>query len=106
MGVIAEIADRVMVMYAGRVVERGMKRDLLLEPRHPYTQALLNSIPPLTGARPKRLRAIPGTPPSLFGRPSGCAFGPRCNRRFESCSSEPHLVGVNHAVACFLERQA
>ena len=68
MGVIAEIADRVMVMYGGRVVERGTKRDLFLNPQHPYTRALLDSIPPLEGERPRRLRSIPGSPPSLFDR--------------------------------------
>jgi peptide/nickel transport system ATP-binding protein len=102
MGVIAEIAHRVMVMYAGRVVERGVKRDLFLDPRHPYTQALLNSIPPLAGTRPKRLRAIPGAPPSLLDRPAGCAFGPRCERRFAPCGREPQLSRDEHAAACFL----
>ncbi len=101
MGVIAEIADRVMVMYAGRIVERGSKRDLFLDPRHPYTQALLDSIPPLTGERPKRLKSIPGSPPSLLDRPPGCAFGPRCPRRFEQCSNQPELSGGSHGAACF-----
>lgn len=101
MGVIAEIADRVMVMYAGRIVERGMKRDLFLDPRHPYTRALLDSIPPLAGARPKRLKSIPGSPPSLLDRPPGCAFGPRCPQRFEQCGNQPELLGGSHAAACF-----
>ena len=101
MGVMAEIADRMLVMYAGRVVERGSKADLFLNPRHPYTQALLDSIPPLTGARPKRLRAIPGAPPNLLNKPPGCAFAPRCPQRFEACSTEPPLVGDTRAAACF-----
>ncbi len=101
MGVIAEIADRVMVMYAGRIVERGTKRDLFLDPRHPYTQALLDSIPPLTGERPKRLKSIPGSPPSLLDRLPGCAFGPRCPVRFEQCSNQPELSGASHGAACF-----
>jgi len=101
MGVIAEIAHRVMVMYSGRIVESGGKRDLFLDPRHPYTRALLDSIPPLEGARPKRLRAIPGAPPSLGNRPQGCAFGPRCAQRFEPCNRQPPLLGEPHATACF-----
>ncbi len=101
MGVMAEIADRMLVMYAGRVVERGAKNDLFLEPRHPYTQALLESIPPLTGEKPKRLRAIPGAPPNLLNRPPGCAFAPRCARVFEKCAAEPALIGGERAAACF-----
>jgi peptide/nickel transport system ATP-binding protein len=104
MGVIAEIADRVMVMYAGRVVERGSKRDLFMGPQHPYTRALLDSIPPLTGERPRRLRAIPGMPPSPLDRPHGCAFAPRCSSRFDKCAVQPELTGDAHAAACFLAR--
>ncbi len=102
MGVIAEIADRVMVMYAGRIVESGSKRDLFLDPRHPYTRALLDSIPPLAGKRPRRLRSIPGSPPSLLDRPAGCSFGPRCPKRFDRCAAQPALTGASHAAACFL----
>ena len=101
MGVMAEIADRMMVMYAGRVVERGTKEDLFVAPRHPYTQALLDSIPPLSGAKPKRLRTIPGSPPNLLNRPSGCSFAPRCPQRFEKCSADPVLDGGARAAACF-----
>jgi peptide/nickel transport system ATP-binding protein len=68
MGVIAELADRVMVMYAGRIVERAGKLAIFRTPLHPYTQGLLESIPPLKGAKPHRLKAIPGTPPSLLNR--------------------------------------
>ena len=103
MGVIAEIADRVMVMYAGRIVERAAKRDILSEPRHPYTRALLDSIPSLTGARPRRLKSIPGSPPSPFQIPAGCPFGPRCPSRFEKCVNRPPLDGEGHQTACFLE---
>ncbi|MGB8316372.1 MAG: ABC transporter ATP-binding protein [Aestuariivirga sp.] len=102
MGVIAEIADRVMVMYGGRIVECGSKRELFLDPQHPYTRALLDSIPPLEGKRPKRLRSIPGSPPSLLDRPKGCAFGPRCPKYFDRCAVQPALVGTSHAAACFL----
>jgi peptide/nickel transport system ATP-binding protein len=101
MGVMAEIADRIMVMYAGKIVESGVKRDIFREPRHPYTQGLLNSIPPLAGERPRRLRSIPGYPPSILNRPQGCSFGPRCPRRFERCVAEPPLVGAPHSAACF-----
>jgi peptide/nickel transport system ATP-binding protein len=103
MGVIAEIADRVMVMYAGRIVERAAKRDILSEPRHPYTRALLDSIPSLTGARSRRLKSIPGSPPSPFQIPAGCPFGPRCPSRFEKCVNRPPLDGEGHQTACFLE---
>ena len=101
MGVMAEIADRMLVMYAGRVVERGTKEELFLQPLHPYTRALLDSIPPLTGEKPKRLRAIPGTPPNLLNRPLGCAFAPRCIERFEKCSAEPALGDGKNTAACF-----
>jgi peptide/nickel transport system ATP-binding protein len=101
MGVMAEIADRMMVMYAGRIVERGSKQDLFLAPRHPYTRALLDSIPPLSGDKPKRLKAIPGSPPNLLHRPPGCAFAPRCPQRFDKCVGEPPLVGGTRASACF-----
>jgi peptide/nickel transport system ATP-binding protein len=109
MGVVAEVADRVMVMYAGRIVERGNKRDLFKSPWHPYTWGLLDSIPPLEGARPRRLRSIAGSPPSLSSLPRGCAFGPRCRFRFEQCGERPPLAGNGHAAACFLpddEREA
>jgi peptide/nickel transport system ATP-binding protein len=101
MGVIAEIADRVMVMYAGRIVERASKRDIFASPRHPYTRALLNSIPALEGVRPHRLTAIPGAPPALLNRPPGCAFGPRCSHHFSDCAKTPELIGLDHATACF-----
>ena len=103
MGVIAEMADRIMVMYAGRIVERGTKEELFLGPRHPYTRALLDSIPPLAGPKPRRLRAIAGSPPSPFDMLQGCAFAPRCPLRFSRCVERPPLFGNAHAAACFLE---
>jgi len=107
MGVVSELADRVMVMYAGRVVERGNRAALFSDPRHPYTRALLGSIPPLTGEKPRRLPAIPGSPPSLLRLPQGCAFGPRCPLRFDACiAGKPALGDGPHAAACFLEAQA
>ena len=103
MGVIAEMADRVMVMYSGRIVERGTKAEILLKPRHPYTKALLDSIPPLEGEKPRRLRSIPGSPPSLFDLPKGCSFAPRCPSRFDRCVEKPALETGAHAAACFLK---
>ncbi|WP_054309208.1 ABC transporter ATP-binding protein [Mesorhizobium sp. 1M-11] len=102
MGVVSELADRVMVMYAGRVVERGSRTELFSDPQHPYTRALLGSIPPLTGEKPHRLPAIPGSPPSLLRLPEGCAFGPRCPVNYEPCrAGKPVLGDGNHAAACF-----
>jgi peptide/nickel transport system ATP-binding protein len=101
MGVIAELADRVMVMYAGGIVERGTKRELFSSPQHPYTLALLDSIPPLQGARPHRLKSIPGAPPALLNRPPGCAFAPRCPSRFDKCGAVPVLPNTGHDAACF-----
>jgi len=103
MGVVAEIADRVMVMYAGRIVERGGKRGLFTRPWHPYTWGLLDSIPPIEGARPRRLKSIAGMPPSLIELPRGCAFGPRCRHRIARCDERPELAGdEGHAAACWL----
>ena len=101
MGVIAEIASRVMVMYAGRIVERGTQSQLFSEPLHPYTKALLDSIPPLEGTKPHRLKSIPGAPPTLLNRPAGCAFAPRCISRFEACVNTPALTEHGHDAACF-----
>ena len=107
MGVVAEVADRVQVMYAGRIVERGAKRDLFKSPRHPYTWGLLDSIPPLDGPRPHRLKSIAGMPPSLLALPKGCAFGPRCRYRFDKCDERPGLAGSGgHDSACFLSPEA
>lgn len=107
MGVVSELADRVMVMYAGRIVERGSRAELFTDPLHPYTRALLGSIPPLTGDKPRRLPAIPGSPPSLLRLPKGCAFAPRCPVRYEPCNTaRPDLAGGSHAAACFRVAQA
>ncbi|MBX3491248.1 ABC transporter ATP-binding protein [Parvibaculum sp.] len=87
MGVIAEAADRVAVMYAGRVVEVGPVDDIVRRPRHPYTQGLMSAIPPLDH-RPDRLVQIPGSMPRLTAIPSGCAFHPRCPQAFALCRVE------------------
>jgi len=106
MGVVADIADRVAVMYAGRIVEQGTKRDLFYDPEHPYTWGLLGSIARLDRPRPKRLTTIKGLPPSMLRLPDGCAFGPRCPHRFDRCLEEvPALtdkVGGGHLDACHL----
>jgi peptide/nickel transport system ATP-binding protein len=105
MGVVADIADRVAVMYAGRVVEQGTKEDLFYNPLHPYTWGLLGSIARLDRPRPRRLTAIPGMPPSLISLPAGCAFAGRCAHRFSSCGELPGLTdkaGDGHLDACHL----
>jgi peptide/nickel transport system ATP-binding protein len=103
LGVVAETADRVMVMYAGRIVEKGTTRELFTDPWHPYTWGLHDSIPPLEGPRPRRLRSIPGSPPSLLNLPKGCAFQTRCRFRFARCVERPELFGEGtHRAACFL----
>jgi len=103
LGVIAETADRVAVMYAGRIVEHGSVRAILREPQHPYTRGLLASTP--RGASGQRLRAIEGSVPLLGALPPGCAFNPRCPDRFEPCRSAPppeYAVGEEHGARCYL----
>jgi peptide/nickel transport system ATP-binding protein len=103
MGVVGTISDRVMVMYAGTVVERGPKPLVLARPSHPYTLGLLRSIPPMHGERPFRLPSIPGSPPAPTARPAGCPFQPRCDFRFEPCGNRPPLFRHGaQEVACFL----
>jgi peptide/nickel transport system ATP-binding protein len=103
LGVIAEMADRVAVMYAGRIVEQAAVADLLASPAHPYTRGLLASIPGGdSGARPS---AIPGTVPVLGYLPPGCAFAPRCPNRFEPCDRQPPGVtttDAEHSVRCYM----
>jgi oligopeptide/dipeptide ABC transporter ATP-binding protein len=105
MGVVADMADRIAVMYAGRIVEQGTSRDLFYDPQHPYTWGLLGSIARLDRPRPPRLAAIPGLPPSLLRLPEGCAFSERCAHRFDLCSTQPELagrLGTAHLDACHL----
>ncbi len=102
MGVIAETADRVAVMYAGRIAEIGEVRELVGDPLHPYTQGLMAAIPTLE-ARPERLMQIPGAMPRLAALPRGCAFAPRCPRAFERCAKRPPLIAVgDRGAACWL----
>jgi peptide/nickel transport system ATP-binding protein len=91
LGVVAEIADEIVVMYAGRVVERAQTRSLFYDPQMPYTWGLLGSIPRLDRPRQERLHSIKGTPPSLIRSPTGCKFRPRCPHAFDKCMEEPGL---------------
>jgi peptide/nickel transport system ATP-binding protein/oligopeptide transport system ATP-binding protein len=109
MGVVAEMADRVAVMYAGRIVEQGSRRDVFYQPQHPYTWGLLGSIARLDRPKPRRLATIPGLPPSLISLPPGCAFAKRCAYRFQACGQIPPLtdkLGNGHLDACHLDPQA
>jgi oligopeptide/dipeptide ABC transporter ATP-binding protein len=115
LGVIADLADDVLVMYGGKPVEHAPRRTLYYQPHHPYTKGLLESVPGSTGAK-DRLKPIPGTPPSLINVPSGCAFHPRCEYVMDRCvTDEPLLAAVNdregfpdlgHTSACWLPHEA
>jgi len=108
MGVVADMADRIAVMYAGRIVEQGTAREVFYDPQHPYAWGLLGSIARLDRPRPRRLAAIPGMPPSLMRLPAGCAFAERCAHRFERCAEAPRLLdrtGTGHLDACHLSLQ-
>jgi peptide/nickel transport system ATP-binding protein len=107
LGVVAEMADDVAVMYAGRIVEAASAESVFSGPQHPYTWGLLSSVPTLRGPRHAELPAIPGTPPSLIHRPSGCHFHPRCPyARPEHARIDPPLEALSdeptHQVACLL----
>jgi oligopeptide/dipeptide ABC transporter ATP-binding protein len=91
LGVVADIADRVIVMYAGRVVEEGTLDEIFYDPQHPYTWGLLGSITRIDADRSQRLPAIPGQPPSLLRPPTGCHFRPRCPHAFDRCTEVPPL---------------
>ena len=105
LGVVNQLCDRVMVMYAGRIVEEGTRERLLRQPRHPYTQGLLGSIPELKADTHADLRAIPGRPPAPGEETKGCAFAPRCPLVCDRCWEEqPALteLGPDDRVACFV----
>ena len=105
LGVVAGVADRMMVMYGGRAVEKGTVDDLFYDPRHPYTLGLLHSTPHIA-KRAERLDPIQGLPPSLEHLPSGCSFHPRCAFRFDKCFAErPPLedIGAGRSKACWYE---
>ncbi|MBD8036141.1 ABC transporter ATP-binding protein [Solibacillus sp. A46] len=105
LGVVAKIADRIAVMYAGQVIEIGTKRDIFYNPQHPYTQGLLNSVPRLD-LMEEELKPIDGTPPDLFAPPPGCAFAARCPKAMIVCNKvEPDTTAINefHQVSCWLQ---
>ncbi len=91
LGVVAEVADRVLVMYAGKVVEEGTLDEIFYDPQHPYTWGLLGSLTRIDRPRPERLPQIAGQPPSLLDLPTGCPFRPRCPHEFGKCSEYPGL---------------
>jgi peptide/nickel transport system ATP-binding protein len=107
LGVVADVADEIIVMYAGRVVEQAEKRKLFYDPQMPYTWGLLGSIPRLDRPRVERLHSISGTPPSLINLPRGCKFRPRCPHAFDKCNEEPALENrvedPGHLDRCWLE---
>ncbi|WP_323036578.1 ABC transporter ATP-binding protein [Pararhodobacter sp.] len=103
LGVIAGIADRVMVMYGGQIAEQGPVREVFANPAHPYTRALLQTMPKLHGARDAKLRVIEGQPPILNRQPVACPFNDRCPHAFARCAAENpkrRSLGENHDVAC------
>jgi oligopeptide/dipeptide ABC transporter ATP-binding protein len=97
-GAIAAVSRRIAVFYAGRVVETGLAEDVLRRPAHPYTRALLGSLP---RAGMTKLEVIGGSPPDFAALPKGCAFAPRCPLRVEKCEEDPPLMGEGHAAACW-----
>ncbi len=114
LGVIAGLAERVIVMYAGFIVEKGTVDDIYKDPRHPYTLALLKSLPRVDRTSDERLATIPGFPPDLLGLPPGCPFTPRCTYNMERCRKENPILmplqesnklvsGPGHQVACWVD---
>ncbi len=106
LGVVAEVADRVLVMYAGQVVENATLDEIFYAPKHPYTWGLLGSLARLDRPRTARLEQIPGAPPSLLSPPPGCRFAPRCSHVFDECAEMPPLeprTGGAHLDRCWLD---
>jgi oligopeptide transport system ATP-binding protein len=105
LGVVAELADKINVMYAGRIIERGLVEDIYKNPRHPYTMGLLGSLPRLDEAPGTKLVAIPGLPPDLVALPPGCPFAARCDYRRDRCLEELQVLEPaekqDHLVACW-----
>ena len=103
MGVVSELADDVAVMYMGNIVERGSVKEVLKHPAHPYTSALLRSIPVLHKGKNQNLQPIRGSTPDPYDRPKGCQFGPRCDFFCEKCNEMPpeSPVCAGHSVRCW-----
>lgn len=108
LGVVAGLCDRVLVMYAGEVVECGSVEQIYYQPRHPYTQGLLASVPRLDRPVDEGLHAIPGNPPNLLALPEGCSFRDRCPRAFDACKKSPPMREDKggRVYRCFLEEQS
>ena len=104
LGVVADIADRIAVMYAGRIVEQGTVDEIFYDPQHPYTWGLLGSITRVDRDRAERLPSIAGLPPSLLDPPEGCHFRARCPHEFAKCTEVPDLAdrGAGHPDRCWL----
>lgn len=105
LGVVAGMADRVAVMYAGKVVETGVAEQIFYHPSHPYTKALLKSLPTIEMDRSQRLTSIPGTPPDLLNPPAGCGFASRCTECMKICHTslpEEFTIAENHKSSCWL----
>ncbi len=106
LGVVADVADRIQVMYAGEIIERGRKDDIFYNPQHPYTWALLKSVPRLDTENKATLYSLPGTPPDLLAPPKGCAFAPRCSCAMAICKVKPPIkyeISSEHSVSCWLK---
>ena len=106
LGVVARYAQRIYIMYAGKIVESGSCKDIFRQPRHPYTIGLLKSVPRLDEKVGTKLVPIDGMPPNLINMPSTCAFLPRCSRAIEQCRKEPwpelRMVGDQHYIRCYV----
>jgi oligopeptide transport system ATP-binding protein len=106
MGVVAGLCERVIVMYAGHIIEQAKIKELYGNPRHPYTLGLLGSIPRLDAVRKSKLTPIEGLPPDLIDTPPGCPFAPRCAYAIDTCTQErPELrtVAPEHQIACWVD---
>ena len=110
MGVVANMAERIYVMYAGQIVEHGSSRDIFYHPKHPYTRGLLQSVPRIDGRQQGELHSIPGTPPDLIAPPQGCAFAARCPNAMKICKKKaPQYISFEkpeHYAACWLNHPA
>lgn len=105
LGVVADVADRILVMYAGKLVERGTAEEIFYDAKHPYTKALLNAVPRLDAEEEQELESIQGTPPDLISPPKGCGFSQRCKRCMKVCleyEPENYDFGKTHTASCWL----